>query len=97
MNELNFRKWMTGKGVNKKVQCDCVSRIKRIEHELNLCDIDDQYHRDRCESLMRLFNNMGQNDEMRKYKNVNLPIGKYYISTYRYAIKKYVQFCEEER
>jgi hypothetical protein len=38
---------------------------------------------------------MGNNDEMKKYSNTNLPIGKYYMSTYRHALKQYIQFSEE--
>lgn len=38
---------------------------------------------------------MGKNDEMKKYPNANLPIGKYYMSTYRYAIKQYIQFSDD--
>lgn len=95
MNEIEFRNWMSEKGIKKKVQSDCVSRLKRIERELNDCNIDEQYHSDKCKFLMSLFLNMGQNEEMKKYPNANFPIGKYYISTYRYAVKQYIQFCEE--
>ena len=95
MKELEFRQWMIQKGIKTKVQSDCISRIKRIEKELNHCDIDEQYRSDKCEFLMSLFVNMGQNDNMKKYPNAKLPIGKYYMSTYRHSIKQYVAFCEE--
>ena len=32
---------------------------------------------------------------MAEYSGVNLPIGKYYMSTFRYALKKYVALCDE--
>ena len=35
------------------------------------------------------------NDEMKKYPNANLPIGKYYMSTYRHALKQYIQFSDD--
>lgn len=95
MNELGFKIWMSKNKVNKKVQSDLVSRLKRIEREINLCDIDEQYHRDRCEYLMSLFINMGINDEMKKYSAANFPIGKYNMSTFRYALKQYVDFCDD--
>ncbi len=95
MNEVEFRKWRSRNEVNGKVQSDFVSRIKRIEREMNQCDIDEQYHTDRCEHLMAALLNMGLNEDMRRYPNANLPIGKYYMSTFRLAIKKYVMFCDE--
>ena len=95
MNEVEFYNWLSKKNMKRKVQADCVSRLKRIERELNHCDIDEQYRSDKCEYLMTLFSNMGQNNEMKKYPNANFPIGKYYMSTYRYSLKKYIQFCQD--
>lgn len=96
MNEVGFRNWLINNGTNRKVAGDTVSRLKRIEREINYCDIDEQYRSDKCEYLMSLFLKLGNNDEMKKYPNANLPIGKYYMSTFRYALKQYVKFCEEE-
>lgn len=42
-----------------------------------------------------MFLNMGINEEMKKYPNANFPIGKYYMSTYRRALRQYIQFLEE--
>ena len=95
MNEIEFRKWLSQKGTTKKVQSDFVSRLKRLERELNQCDIDEQYRIDKCNYLMSLFYRMGNNDSMKQHKNINLPIGKYYMSTYRYALKKYIKYCDE--
>ncbi len=95
MNEVEFRNWLINKGVKTKVAGDTISRLKRIEREIENCDIDEQYRSDKCEFLMSLFVNMGVNDNMKKYSNVNLPIGKYYMSTYRHSLKQYIQFCEE--
>ena len=95
MNEVEFRNWLEKKNIKKKVQGDCVSRLKRIERELNHCDIDEQYRSDKCEYLLKLFLDMGNNDEMKKYPNANLPIGKYYMSTYRHALKQYIQFSDD--
>ncbi len=95
MNEVDFRNWLVKNDVNKKVQSDIVSRIKKIEKEIENCDIDEQYRRDKCEYLMSLFLNMGINDEMKKYPSAEFPIGKYHMSTFRYAIKYYVRFCSD--
>ena len=95
MNEVEFRNWMVRNNVNRKVQSDVISRIKKIEREIENCDIDEQYRSDKCEALMALFLNMGINNQMKKYSNANFPIGKYYMSVFRYAIKQYVLFCNE--
>lgn len=95
MNEVEFRNWMEKNNVNRKVQSDIVSRIKKIEREIENCDIDEQYRSDKCDSLLDLFLNMGVNDEMKRYPCANFPIGKYYMSTFRYAIKYYIRFCDE--
>ena len=95
MNEVEFRNWMNKNNINRKVQSDIISRLKKIEREIEDCDIDEQYRSDKCESIMALFLNMGINDEMKKYPNANLPIGKYYMSAFRYAIKQYILFCNE--
>ena len=95
MNEVEFRNWMKDNGSKTKVISDCISRLKRIEREFDHCDLDKEYHCDRCDSLLSAFENMGQNDNMKKYPNANFPIGKYYMSTYRYSLKKYIAFCEQ--
>ena len=95
MNEVEFRNWMVRNNVNRKVQSDVVSRIKKIEREIENCDIDEQYRSDKCESLMTLFLNMGNNNEMKKDPNAKFPIGKYHMSVFRYAIKQYVLFSNE--
>lgn len=95
MNEVEFRNWLLKNGCTAKVAGDHISRIKRVEREINHCDIDEQYRNDKCSYLLGLFFNNGNNDEMKKIKNNSLPVKKYYMSTYRLAIKKYVMFCDE--
>jgi len=95
MRELEFHTWMNDNGITKKVQSDIISRIKRVERALKNCDIDEEYRSDKCEYLLSLFLNMGQNDTMQKLGEVDLPVGKYYMSTFRHAIKKYINFYEE--
>ncbi len=95
MNEVDFKNWLLKSSVNKKVQSDIISRIKKIEREIENCDIDEQYRSDRCKHLMSLFSNMGVNDEMKKFTSPNFPIGKYHMNNFRYAIRHYVRFCDE--
>ena len=95
MNEVEFHNWLGEKGVKKKIQHDYVYRLKRLERELNHCDIDEEYRSDKCSHLFKLLEKNGKNPEMEKYPNTKLPIGKYYMSTYRLALKQYIQFIEE--
>lgn len=94
MNEIEFKQWLSDNDIGKKVQSDLVSRIKRFERAIKNCDIDEQYRNDKCEYLLSLFNNKGLNDSMIEYANSGLPIGKYQLSTYKYALKKYIEFLK---
>lgn len=94
MREVEFREWLKEGGMNTKVIGDTLSRLRRIEKEIKNCDIDEQYRRDRCQYLLEMFRNMGNNDFMNQCENSNLPIGKYYMNTYRLALKKYISFLD---
>lgn len=90
MNEIGFRNWAVSNGKNKKTVSDTVSRLRRLEHELNI-DIDIEYKKDQCNYLLSLFNHTGNNEGMKKY-NTSLPIGKYSLSTFKYAINQYITY-----
>lgn len=94
MNEVNFRIWLSQNGKNKKVISDSVSRLKKLERELDINDIDIEYNKDHCENLLSLFENTGRNMRMNKYKT-ELPIGKYSLNTYKYALRLYCKFLED--
>lgn len=94
MNEIEFRIWLFHQGISKKVAGDLVSRLKRIEREINYCDIDSEYRNDKCKTLLALFHNKGINDQMNNVITT-LPIGKYQLSTYKYALKKYLSFLND--
>ncbi len=93
MNKEKFRTWAINEGKNKKVISDTMSRLGKIERELGI-DIEKSYKKDKCAYLLSLFEHSGKNDEMSKY-NTSLPIGKYSMSTYKYAIKQYLKFKEK--
>ena len=40
MNEVEFRNWLVNKGVKTKVAGDIISRLKKIEREIENCDIE---------------------------------------------------------
>lgn len=92
MNEVNFRLWLNDNGYSKKVQSDIVSRLKKIEREFGFIDIDDEYSNDKCEKLLSSFKNKGENEEMKRFNSLSLPIGKYQLSTYKYAVSLYLKF-----
>lgn len=91
MDEINFRNWLSAGEIKKKVQSDCISRLKRIERELKI-DLDKKHEETNLEDVLEAFTNMGHNAEMEKYGEVNLPVGKYYMSTYRHSLKMYSKF-----
>ena len=94
MDEIKFRNWLLKNGKNKKVCSDTISRIKKIERELGNIDLDEEYEKDQCQNLLNAFKNTGRNEQMEKY-NSNLPIGRYHLSTYKYAVQVYISFKNE--
>ncbi len=92
MNEINFKLWLNDRGYSKKVQSDIISRLKKIEREFGFIDIDDEYANDKCEKLLSSFKNKGENEEMNRFNSPSLPIGKYQLSTYKYAVSLYLKF-----
>lgn len=94
MNKYDFYMYLKYKGFSNKVCSDNISRISRIEKSIMDCDIDDEYHKDKCESLMKLLERKRE-EELKKVLTGNLPIGSYTMSTYRYAVKKYVEFMND--
>lgn len=95
MNEIDFIVWLKSNSISNKLCSDYISRLKRIEHSIKDCDLDEEYMRDKCRSLLALFSNTGRNPEMEKVLIGNLPIGKYSLSTFSYAIRKYIAFKDE--
>lgn len=96
MDELAFREWMSTNNIRKKIQGDCVSRLKRIEKELKI-ELDECYEETQLKDVLDAFLKMGMNEKMEKYGNVNLPVGKYYMSTYRHSLKQYIAFRETDK
>lgn len=95
MDELNFKLWLNENGKTKKVQSDMISRLKALQRELLGCDIDKEYEKNKCKKLILALKNKGINDTMKSYGDVNLPIGKYSLATYRYALNNYIKFKNE--
>lgn len=96
MKEIEFRQWLFKNEVNKKMQSDTVSRLKRFERINGQIDIEEEYKKDKCKFLYSLFENKGINDNMKKMGDTGLPIGKYQLSTYKYALSLYIKFLQSE-
>ena len=94
MNEIDFTIWLKEKGTSNKLCSDYASRLKRVERSIEDCDLDDEYAKDRCQQLLSLFTQTGRNEDMKKRMIGDLPIGKYYLSAFSYAVRKYVSFKE---
>lgn len=95
MNELDFREWLS-KNTNqsKKVQGDNVSRVRKIEKELNV-DLDKEFKKNQCAHIVECFAKKGENEQMKKHGKVDLPIGKYTLGAYRYALKQYINYLSK--
>ncbi len=95
MNEIDFRNWLERNGKNRKVISDNVSRLKRIERELGRCDIDEEYRRDQCRSLLLSFSGKCGSEAVKSYDVSGLPASTHHIS--RYAINLYVKFRNDTK
>ena len=94
MKELDFHNWLTNNDTPQKLCSDYVSRLKRLELSLRDCDIDQEYLKDKCLSLLEMFKKGGKNEKMASCHIGNLPIGKYHLATYKYALNKYLEFLK---
>ena len=94
MDEIGFRNWLKDSNKNKKVQGDIVSRLKTLQRELGYCDLDVEYEKDRCKNIFDALDNKGENDIMKTYGSVKLPIGQFSLSVYRYALRTYIKYLE---
>ncbi|MBE7087510.1 MAG: hypothetical protein E7369_04335 [Clostridiales bacterium] len=93
MNEIDFKLYLAKQGFSKKVASDLVSRLKRIEKEFNVQEIDSEYERDKCAYILNLFNKKGLNDDMQTFCT-SLPVGSYQLSTFKYALNNYIKFLD---
>ena len=95
MKMKEFKQWLSKKGVSDKVQSDYVSRIKRIEKELKPLLVDQEYEKDKCKSIIAIFDNRGFNKRMEKFHDITFPLGSSQMNSFRLVLNKYVEFREE--
>ena len=94
MNDFDFYIYLIKNKTPKKVCSDIVSRLKRVEKSILDCDIEEEYYKDKCETLLRMFSNTGKNEELKKALIGSLPIGNYAMNAYKYAIRRYVVYMD---
>ena len=96
MDIIYFRNWLINQNKNKKIISDIISRIKKVELLIG-SSIDEQDKKESCDFLLSLFNNKGINDQMNNFiinSNVSMPIGKYHLSAYKYAVNTYINYLK---
>lgn len=86
---------MHKQGKSSKLQSDAISRIKAVQKSLDNCDLDEEYKIDKCSKILACFKNKGANEKMQQYSNTKLPVGKYSLSVYKYAVNLYIKYLEE--
>ena len=95
MNEIDFKNWFSNQNISKKVISDTISRLKRLELSLDNIDLDEEYKKDNCAQLLSFFKCKGLNSYAKQFVNCNLPVGQYQLTTYKYALNKYIIFLKE--
>lgn len=95
MNEIEFTLWLLKHNVPKKLCSDYVSRLKRLEHSLKDCNLEEEYYKNKCADILSIFKNAGNNEKMKKLHIGNLPIGKTYLAAYKYALTKYISCMDD--
>lgn len=96
MKRFEFKEFLIKEGKKRRVAGNIASRANTVEKALGL-DLDAEYSKDRCESVMNYFKNKGENKLMLNAPNWSvLPVGKYTLANYRLAIRNYVIFCDQE-
>ena len=94
MDEIGFRIWLSKKGIPQKQIKDTCSRVKSIEKTLfPYYNIEEEFGKDKCVEIMRFFNDKGALFKI-YCEDITLPIGYYYLSSYKLALRKYVEFLE---
>ncbi len=92
MREIDFYNWLKDKNTPSKRCSDFKARVKKVENCLKDCNLDMEYKKDKCVSLLRLFDKTGQNIEMKERHIGGLPIGDYHLASYKYSVNKYIDF-----
>lgn len=100
MNLIEFSNWLITNGYNKKIASDIISRLKRIDKELlyskKQTTIDNEYLFDSCENLLKSLIKNQKSDEY-VLKNSNLPVNKYEIYNYKFALNKYLSYLKTKK
>ena len=58
--------------------------------------VEKSFKKDKCESLLSLLRNKGNNPDLQKFSNIDLPIGKSTMASIRYSLRTYCRFLASE-
>lgn len=94
MNKLDFYLWVMSIKMLPKKYSDTISRLQQIEKSIKNCDLDNEFNKDKCQSLLELFKNLGRNINMSSLHIGTLPIGKKYMTTYSAAVRQFIKYKE---
>jgi len=97
MQKEKFEKWLKINNISNKMVSDHVSRVMRLERVFTVIfgasfSFEKAYQKDRCESLISLLRSKGDNPDLKKYSNIDLPIGKSTMACIRYSLRTYCRF-----
>lgn len=89
MKELEFRYWLQEMNYSQKVISDCVSRLKRIEKNLDFHDLDKEYEYDSFSRLKLYLANDCKESPYNSSLEMKSPKSKYALIC---SLNKYVSF-----
>lgn len=89
--------YLLNSGLSIKVSKDIISRINRLEKVIINFDIEQEYLKNECKNILDLLSKNADVHKLKKMLTGKLPIGNYTMNTYKYAIRKYVKFKNQEK
>lgn len=87
-----FKTWLLDNGYKPKIVSDNISRLKRIQKEIPDCNLDEEFEKDKCNNLLNMLSKNNSLNLKEKYPDINLPIGKHSMGTYRLSIRLFIKF-----
>ena len=102
LNFQDFKLWLKNECYSNKIISNYISRLRRLHKALmvasnNTIVIEEEFKKDKCASILKLFRNNGDNEDMRKLVGANLPIGKNHIICIKHSLKMYCLFLADRQ
>lgn len=95
----DFFQWLKDNNISSKVISDHRSRLNRLQTVFEKVygknfSFEDQFKKDKFDSLFFLLRKKGNNPELTKFAPVNLPIGSTTMASIRYSLRTYCRYLE---